>query len=202
MYTVSGMDKHYPYHHTVYSVNYILVTDKLMRKKTEHKAKTYKLSHNLLDKIEALQEDMGLKYEISVIEYCINFTYEKKFDNYVAIKKHQQSKQKLTPEEVATRQANRYDEVKEAGRNLSYKNGLEILTQLNGEEYEDANTGVKMARFYVYSKDTAVNGSQAVRTMAVVDLFDELVATQYKNCTKSEWEELINNPNFTVDKYE
>lgn len=45
--------------------------------KMQTKLKSYNLTLTLIDKIAELQNRMGLKHEVSVIEYCINYTHKK-----------------------------------------------------------------------------------------------------------------------------
>jgi hypothetical protein len=162
--------------------------------------KSFKLTENILEKMKELQNNMGLKSEVSVIEYCINFTYEKKFDNYVAIQKNRPQKTNMTPSELANNRADRYESEKKARQEVAIKNGKAILEELEGEEFE-SSTGVKMGRFKIYSKDTPINGSISIREMAIVDMFDELVETQYKGCTKEEWQEITKKENFNIEVY-
>ena len=171
-----------------------------MRTKTDSKLKGYNLSLKLIEKIHEMQEQLGLKYETSVIEHCVNFTYEKKFDNYLTAKKNTSTRTVMTPEEVAAKNVARYTDTQNARQDILYTGGLELLKELGGEEFINS-AGQKMAKFFTYSKDTKVTGSKSIITMLVTELDKELLETQYQGCTKDEWAELEKHTNFKITTY-
>ncbi len=147
--------------------------------------KSLNISDNTNSKVKDLKEYTGFKSFTSIVEYCINYTYQKELNNYINLNKNKTPKGSVSPEDRAENYARKYQDTREALIRTRREKGLAIAEMLNAEITTDSS-GNEYARWNVYQKETDFYVSTGKLGESIMDLKDEYIETQFRGGTKEE----------------
>lgn len=160
------------------------------RPKQETIKRSFLLSIPLDEKLEEIQEHLGLRTMTSAIEYCINSTYKKEIDNYVTVTKNRTPRTGMTADERAESSANKYQERQDARTKLSIERG-EAIAKVLGGIVETDNAGNRICRWKIYQKETPHYVSVGEFARALVELTEDLIDTQWRGGSREEIEAIL-----------
>jgi hypothetical protein len=147
-----------------------------MRLKTERKKYQTNFPMPIWDKVEDIQNDLGLSSASEVLQYCVIFTHEKKMNNYVtAIKSRSARPTAVDPVERAKAKVEGAEAEKEAKKELIHTQGLRLCKLLDGKVIE--TNGLFSCAFDTYE---LVNPNYATKGSMVVP-FEQLSESQVIN---------------------
>lgn len=132
-----------------------------------------------------IQEHLEMRNLTSVIEYCLNYVYQKELNNYVAVAKNRTPRVPMTTEERVSVNMTKYEDRKKAEYDIKREKCLELAEQLEAK-IETDSAGNETARWNVYEKDTPNYVAVGQLAKPLLDLLETHVETQYRGASKED----------------
>lgn len=152
---------------------------------TQNKKRLISFTPNIDNKMLEIQEYLGVKSMTAAVEYCVNFTHAKELNNYVQVTKRKESRATMSPDEAVLRNAQKYQDRKDANNALSIARGIKICEALEGTVNVDPS-GNTLCTWSVYQKETPHYVSVGTFTKAAQEMTDDLLESQYRGGTRQE----------------
>lgn len=162
-----------------------------MRKKVDRKFISAGIPVSIYEKLEKVQEKIGLPTMVEALVFCIITTYGEKVENYKV--RLAEPKEKLTPEERAERKIREEEIKREAERKVMHENGLRVCEALGGEVVE--KNGFYACRFNTYEITNEFYASKGSMTIPFESLNEGYIVDQVRpeGRTREEAEAILAN---------
>tara|TARA_R110000868_G_scaffold114344_4_gene306448 strand:- start:3127 stop:3627 length:501 start_codon:yes stop_codon:yes gene_type:complete len=134
-----------------------------MKQKIERKKYPTNFPMTIWDKIDDIQNDIGLSTASEVLQYCVIFTHEKKMNNYVQAIKSRPRATAVDPVERAKAKVEGAEAEKEAKKRIIHDQGMRLCKLLQGEVVETSGLySCKYDAYEVVNPNYATKGAMTV----------------------------------------